>query len=197
MITDEQREAVDGIDGAVIAPDSKGADFLIVDGWDVAREVENVLNPNKSVSPESYDTPSIDTVFNDNWGFSDEYAVCDDCGTVIRTSPDSYSWKPDFWVSDGEIRCGDCVRDNPADYIASLLDNPESANTILSDDELKENGFAKVNPDSYENGWYDKQDEPKDILATAQDKEPDSEFLFSVSGEGQFYTKFDLWKRSK
>lgn len=200
MITDEQQDAIrqleDDGEGVRIAPDSRGHDFLILDGWDDVRTVESILDPKADIGPDSMESGAIDRAFGGNWGFSDEYAVCDDCGTVIRTSPDSYSWKPDFWLEAEEgYHCGDCVREDPDDYIEHLVDNPDEANTILSDDELRSRGFAKVNEDAYENGWYDRQDEPKDILAKAMGKEPNAEFLFSISSNAEFSTQFDLWRR--
>ena len=43
------------------------------------------------------------------WGFASEYARCG-CGEAVRISPDSWSWRPDFWDSEDGFFCGDCVR---------------------------------------------------------------------------------------
>ena len=40
-------------------------------------------------------------------------------------------------------------------------------------------------------------DSPKEILQTALDKHPNGEFLFSISGQAQFATQFELWAREE
>ena len=47
--------------------------------------------------------------FDCEW--SDEHSSCGDCGKLMRTSPDSYSWNPEFVVGDGEITCTACMAD--------------------------------------------------------------------------------------
>lgn len=176
--------------------DDDGELFLIVDGWEDVHKIQKILKPEFEPSDE-YDTSVLDEFFSDEWGFRDEYAKCDECGKLIRTAPDSYSWTPDFFVDDNsvEVICGDCVRENPSDYIGWLLEKPEErANTILSKDDLEEIGFEKVDGD-YENGWYDKHDSPSEILSKAYDEHPDALFIFNISGQGQFATQFELWMK--
>ena len=41
--------------------------------------------------------------------WSDEWTECSDCGKALRTSPDSYGWRPSYTVtSDGEVVCRVC-----------------------------------------------------------------------------------------
>ena len=56
----------------------------------------------------------------DCWGFSDEYDLCSDCERVVRTSPNSYLWQPDFWRKtndweEQELICKECIQ--PGEYI--------------------------------------------------------------------------------
>ena len=59
-------------------------------------------------------------------------------------------------INDAELLCGDCVRDNHAEeYAQSLINKERLANTILTDDNLEELGFIRVESD-FESGWYDR-----------------------------------------
>ena len=177
-----------------LAKDKDGDDFLIVDGWEDVRKIQKALKPDFEPKDE-YDTSVLDELFDNGyqWGFRDEYSKCDRCGKVIRTEADSYSWVPDFFVTeDGEIICGDCVRENPKEYLETLYNNPEKANTILSAQDLIDNGFEKIDGD-YEDGWYDKHDSPEEILNKALEAHPNGVFIFHISGQGQFATQFELW----
>lgn len=173
-----------------------GETFLIVDGWEDVHKIQKALRPDFEPKDE-YDTSVLDEIFGyqgDGWGFRDSYSKCDSCGNVIQTEPDSYSWTPDFFVDydKGEIICGDCVRKNPQDYLETLYNNPKKANTILSAQDLIDNGFEKIEGD-YENGWYDKHDSPEEILDKALEAHPSATFIFNISSQGQFATKFELW----
>ena len=162
---------------------------MIVDDWSDVRKIQNALDPSFAPRDESY-TRVLDNYMA--WGFSDSFTTCETCGEVICTEPDSKHWTPDFWVGDGFICCGDCVRDNPIEYLEYLINNPESANTILRDSDLQNAGFTKLDG-SYESGWYDKHDDPHDILDDLLTKYPNGEFIFSISNQQQFMTQFDVW----
>jgi hypothetical protein len=40
--------------------------------------------------------------------WSDEWCSCSHCDKIVRTEPDSYSWKPSYTVGDGELWCHEC-----------------------------------------------------------------------------------------
>jgi hypothetical protein len=40
--------------------------------------------------------------------WSDEWCECTHCGKIVRTEPDSWSWKPSYKVGDGELWCNEC-----------------------------------------------------------------------------------------
>ena len=137
----------------------------------------------------------LDYLTDGMWGFSDEYSVCEHCNKAFRTSPDSYSWVANYWVGDGFILCEDCVRKDYSDeYLESLENNPNTANTILSDDEIEKAGYKKVVADC-ENGWYGRRDNPEKMLEREKQNNKDGRYLFSISGKGQFHTDFDMWKK--
>ena len=173
--------------------DNDGEMFIILDGWDDVHKLQKALKPEFEPNDE-YDTSVLDELFNDEWGFSDEYSKCDHCGKLIRTAPNSYSWVPDFFVDNenGEIICGDCVREDPRAYLETLYNNPEVANTILSTSDLEAQGFERIG-ETYENGWYDRNDSPEEILNKALEEHPNGVFVFSITTQGQFATQFELW----
>lgn len=170
-----------------------GEDFMIVDSWDDVIEIQKALDP--SFEPkDKYDTKVLDDYMP--WGFSDSYVVCDECGDVICTEPDSKHWKADFFVSDNGIVCGDCVREDPQDYIEYLVNNPNNANTILDPSNLEDEGFEKLDGDTYQSGYYGRNDDPKSILKDLMNKYPQGEFIFNVIGVGQFAVDFDVYGRN-
>lgn len=123
--------------------------------------------------------------------FSDEFDLCSVCGKVIRTSPDSYRWQPNFIQTemDGNIH-EDCLSEDDAQgYILSHFGQgiPDAV-------WKKVEGFTTVSrPDGhgvfeYEAGLDYGQDDDPEKLTEALNAE-----LISVWYEydnSQFYTTF-------
>lgn len=72
------------------------------------------------------------------WGFDDEYSTCDSCGDVLRTSPDSYDWTPEYYETEnGERFCEECSQKYSNDAIEEIQhaidngDSPKSYNWIF------------------------------------------------------------------
>jgi hypothetical protein len=128
--------------------------------------------------------------FNLEW--SDKWRHCDDCFKLFRTTADSYGWSQYFWFNeeDGEDICGDCVAENPEDYLTSLEGNHESCITIELD--LEENGYVKVE-DGFENGYHTGQDASPELIANALREQDIHRFIFNLDGTGQFDIKFSVY----
>ena len=166
--------------------------FLIVDGSSDVAKIEEVFGT------------SLDEVMNqihggtngwEMWGYRDEYTQCDECGALIRTQPDSYSWKADFSiVNECEMLCGDCIRKEPTGYVNELINNSHKANTILSTKQLEECGFSRINAD-FSNGYYGREDSPHKIMEKLQEAGYD-EVIFNIDSVGQFETNFEAWVRT-
>ena len=63
-----------------------------------------------------------------------------------------------------------------------------------------EHGWVQYDPagevQEYENGFHAGMDDsPAAVLEEAQSKYPDHNFMFQISENSQFYTKFILWMR--
>lgn len=176
-----------------------GKPFLIVEGWEEMNKIEKYLRKNTSFDNDfaelsEYSTECVDFCMDDNWGFSDEYSTCHDCNGVVKTSADSYSWTPKYWVSPyGGLYCLDCV--DMEEYFDNLRNNPDDANTLYSNSELEKAGYEKINDYYYENGWYGTTNNPKRILKEKLSQYPDGEFIFSICNQEQFRTCFDVWRR--
>lgn len=191
-VSDDTIRKIQDSDAYYMFANDDGDDFLIVDSWDDVHKIQKALEP--GFEPRNdYDSSVLDKYFpGSTWGFSDSYDICSKCGKLIRTEPDSYSWEPDFFVNDGELVCGDDVRDDPDAYLNTLYNNPKMANTILTDSDLRNLGFELIK-DGYESGMYDRHDDPEDILEKAKKEHPGMTFVFSISSNGQFATRFELW----
>ena len=132
------------------------------------------------------------------WGFSDEYTTCSQCGGLIRTSPDSYSFRPDYFIWEGEINCGDCVREEPEGYINYMIDSNHRchqfvANSLLSQSTLYNMGFVKLD-DKFYNGLHQgMNDEPKDVFAQYEDEY----WVIFDFQNSQFYVEFEVFLKEK
>jgi hypothetical protein len=130
--------------------------------------------------------------------YSDEYTTCTDCGKIIRTSPDSYSWQPDFYVGDGFIVCNVCFNDEEdyqEAYIKDKINNPKSAiNGLVTEKQLEELGFEKIG-EEYEDGWYHVNDDPEAIYNRLSERF--EEVVFLISNVEQFRINFVTFVRGE
>jgi len=123
--------------------------------------------------------------------WEDEWSVCDECGKAVRTSPDCYGWKPYCAIfGNCVILCGDCVKENPEDYLAELSGNPRKCLTL--DIPLDKYGY-RLYDSEYEAGFHDGQtDDPKAIAKELQGKGI-TDFIFVLDSQGQFNCSFSVW----
>lgn len=166
-------------------------DFLILDSWDTANSADDFI----AEKSDNDDIQNLDDLYDFSWGFNDEYDYCSNCCKVIRTSPDSYCWIPDFWLTEGEgYICGDCVRsDFTEDYIEFCLEKAKWGHCV---------GFNLLDPTGHgfklviedlENGLHHgMNDDPRKLVHWANAN--DLQALFKLF-PSQFYVKFDLYLR--
>ena len=177
--------------------DRGGEHYCIFEDWEELEKFIVIAKEVLSMDPVAVDY-EIEEKLETNLVFSDEYTTCDNCGKVVRISPDPYGWQPDFYAGGNGIICGDCVRENweyKEDYIQDKINNPKMAvNGVLSEDDLIALGFEKVNTDSYAAGWYDGQDDDPEAIY-AELRGTHDEILFFVDRIGQFDTCFSVWVR--
>ena len=122
------------------------------------------------------------------------------CSEAYCTIPDCYSWVPSFIVSrDGEPMGLNEAQESPELYFDLLMNDPDRAMTFRGI-HPREHGWVLYDPadeaQEYENGFHvGRNDSPALILEEAQSKYPDHDFLFQISENSQFYTRFILWMR--
>lgn len=131
---------------------------------------------------------------NIEYGYSDQYIYCDNCGRYIYI--DTYGL-PNYHIFDGYALCADCIRDNDdlqADYMDSLINNASNANCILSADQLVEVDFMKLNTHSFAHGFYGSVDRPAEIYDRF--KHDYKDIVFSITSINPFETQFDVYGRN-
>lgn len=170
--------------------------YIIFDNSD---EVDIFVEACGKLTEEDMSDYEVEREFDVELVYSDEYTTCDDCYAVIRTSPDSYGWQPDFYVGDGYIVCNKCFTENEdyqEKYLEERINNPKTANSLLSTEQLEELGFVKINEDSYESGMHNGQnDNPEEIYEEIHHLYYD--ILFSIDSVGQFEIDFSVWGRKE
>jgi hypothetical protein len=124
--------------------------------------------------------------------WSDEWSSCSDCGRLVRTQGDSYSWQPSFAEHDGELQCSECIAEDPEEHLRSLEGQYRTCNTIDTIDPA-DHGYVKVNEDSYEAGWHPGQDANPKQISAAMEKKGIERYLFQLDENSQFYSRFSVY----
>lgn len=121
--------------------------------------------------------------------WSDEWTTCSDCGKLVRTSGDSYSWKPSYWLtSDSEFICHECV--DPEAYLKALETDDEC---VTLDIDPAEHGYIKFNSDPYESGWHPGQNDSPAKIAKELQAKGIKRFVFKLDENSQFYSRFSVY----
>lgn len=128
--------------------------------------------------------------------WSDEWINCEICGKYFRSNPNCYQWTMyGAILNECECICGDCIKEDPTEYIESALNNPKTC--IQSFIDLETLGFQNMNG-TFENGFHAHMtDDPPTILTEYMAKYPEHEFVFGNLGASQFYVDFEIWGRKK
>lgn len=124
--------------------------------------------------------------------WSDEWTTCCNCGKALRTSADSYGWRPSYLcaVDDSDYCCIDCA--DIESVLESYEDNPNRAfNDHVNPADY---GYEQIEGD-FENGWHPGQnDDPKAIFKRLREAGHDR-ILFTIDSVGQFDMRFSAWKK--
>ena len=126
------------------------------------------------------------------WEYYEEVYVCDNCYKVFRIEQYGYT---NYFCGNGFILCPDCMKEEPETYLETLINNYRNANTLLTGEELEKLGFEQIG-EEYENGWYGRSDNPKEILDKILAEEPDAEIVFDITKTyNPFATRFTTYIR--
>ena len=124
--------------------------------------------------------------------WSDEWLCCDDCGKLVRTSSDSYFWKPSFVEIQGSILCRYCV--DPEEYLERLERRPRIAETLGIDP--GEHGY-KCLEEGLEAGSFEGQTDDPVKIAKKLEEEGTKRYLFKLDEQSQFYIRFSVWAKDE
>ena len=129
----------------------------------------------------------------------DVWEQCDNCHRLVRTQPDSYSWKPSYVWNGYGYTCHECALENIGAYLDDYIDNADRALTWCEGTDITPLGFVKWEPGDehdYESGWHPGQDDdPATIMAGIHQAHPDAEVVFMLDYNGQFDCGFSAWVR--
>lgn len=128
--------------------------------------------------------------------WSDEWTTAGETCKAYRTSPDSYSWRPYYVMTDCDIIGGDEIESgDQLDWYVNeyLLNDPTRCNLFHID--LAALGFVQWNGE-YETGWHPGQtDDPRKVFDAIREAKPDCDVVFDLTGKGQFDIAWTAWTR--
>lgn len=127
--------------------------------------------------------------------FADESFICGECYQCYDEGDYANYFIP---PEGGEIFCENCVREDPnlqEAYIATLINIPNKANTLLDENTMISLGFTHLE-DSYEHGMYGRLDDPQKILDKILADNPNAEVVFDIiQDHNPWATSFTVWVR--
>ena len=151
-----------------------------------------------------------DLIDKTEWGFSDEYEICSECNTVLRTSPDSYGWVPNYYQDpDGYKYCQECCESGglieySIENTQYNIDNGQEPNSLPWIFDLTDE-WHMIQPDlrydfsKWENGLHGGQvDSPLKQGQIVRSEKYEGESLFEIVYRihpSQFYVEWDVYIR--
>jgi hypothetical protein len=122
----------------------------------------------------------------------DEWTSCHDCGALVRTQPDCYSWQASFAIiGECDLLCHKCVEGDPSAYLEGLEGNANKACKL--DIDLDAHGYTRVNADPFESGYHPGQTDNPRAIAKQLESMGVKRFLFSIDEVSQFYSRFSVY----
>ena len=122
--------------------------------------------------------------------YEDEWATCSECNRAVRTSQNSYGWRPYYSVVRGELLCADCIKKDPEDYLEELEQNHRNAVTF--DLDLEKHGYKQVNG-LFDHGFHSGMDADPKVILNSLEKLGIRRVIFNLDGTGQFHLTFSVW----
>lgn len=122
--------------------------------------------------------------------WSDEW-VTDSDGRAFRTQPDCYSWRPSFFIHDGEVVANDSLKgdvDELRDY--GFIFTPGDCNLKSVPENVDLSAIAERLPEDYETGFHPGQNANPEAILKAL---PMGEYAFQIDGKGQFDIAWSIW----
>jgi len=122
--------------------------------------------------------------------WEDEWTTCHDCGKLVRTSPDSYSYQPSYTIlNDCELVCHECIAEDPSDYLESL-EGKINANTM---ERIYPGSYGYTLLEEFERGMHRGQDDDPEAISNTLSSAGFERFIFNIDSTGQFDFRFSVW----
>lgn len=147
----------------------------------------------------------FDYLTESNWGYSDEWMFCSECGKAINYNPTS-GRIDNYWIrEDIDILCEDCIRENAEEYIKDQLivnwehgvpDTNIPLNTVFSKTELIEFGFKLV-WDNLEIGMYGTYHDPRVLLQKLTEENHNTNYICHCTDQNPFATYYEIWAKER
>lgn len=165
-------------------------DKVAIGDWNDIKEYEDhsfdTLDDSPSAFGEELSNNGWELLWCDEWGF------CESCRNLIRTSPTSYSWKPQYYTFIDGIVCRDCIlseEDIFNDYIEDIKCSFRKAMTF-GQSKLEDRGWTCSS--EFVNGLREHQDDSPEAISEFLD-EVGVPYIFSIDSTGQFDTNFSVY----
>jgi hypothetical protein len=130
--------------------------------------------------------------------WNDEWAPCDCCEKLVRISPSGYDWSPSYWLTEGELICIECLKENregvTEGYVEWLTSDSTRAMTGSLKDavNLADYGYVELQG-KFQNGMHYGMDaDPKKIGKKLEEMGVER-FIFVIDEVSQFYMNFSVW----
>jgi len=126
--------------------------------------------------------------------WEDEWTQCSDCMKAIRTSPNSYDWTKYGYddCENGVTICGDCVKEDPDEYIEWLKGDARKCNVLLSEDTLADYNYCKLEG-NYETGLHQGMNDDPQKVAERLEELGVEDYIFNLSDKSQFYLTWEVF----
>lgn len=174
--------------GYELPEDSPG---IITGNWNPVTKYNRETNRFETID----DTPALLRKFFEEMGFvlewCDEWATCEGCSKLIRTSPDSYCWQPSYFFAEGDgYYCRECM--DVEEVFESLEGQSANALNMLDPPDPTDHGYTLLES-GFEHGFHPGQDADPAVIAKSLSEFGVKRFLFMIDDVMQFDMKFSLY----
>ena len=138
--------------------------------------------------------------------FPDEYSTCTDCGQIVRHSPDSYDWEPQYVDFECDRICRTCIEDDVECLIDEFKNQHTRAIPEWAQKLIKNAGYVCMDDENtescsiFESGLHLYQDDDPEEIIKGLEKDgylSKYDYIFTINSRSQFTIQFSLWLREK
>lgn len=125
-----------------------------------------------------------------SYEWCDEWTSCHECNSLVRTSPDCYSWTPSYVIWESTLVCINCLSDSAEDWLNSIEGDFETANKI-ADIHPEDHDYVKLSDG--QTGFHPGQVSDPNKISRALYAAGFERYLFNIDSKGQFDVNWSVW----